>query len=132
MSQTRVKMKKEAEAAGMDVDSAVSSNTDLLVCGEDVISKGSNNKFKDAVKHGVEYVDEDEYRKRLTGKKSTNKSTTTKSTTSKSTKSKTKSPIEIALGALTVSMLKGKCDSLVFPTSLLPKGCFIKSLVALT
>jgi len=132
MSQTRVKMKKEAEAAGMDVDSAVSSNTDLLVCGEDVISKGANNKFKDAVKHGVEYVDEAEYRKRLTGKKSTKKSTTAKSTTSTSTKSKTKSPIEIALGALTVSMLKEKCDSMgVSYKSSVKKSTLIKSLVSL-
>ena len=130
MSQTRAKMKKEAEAAGMDVDSAVSANTDLLVCGEDVISKGTNSKFKDAVKHSVEYVDETEYRKRLTEKKSTKKSTTTKTTTSKSTKSKTKSPIEIALGALTVSMLKGKCDSLgVSYKSSTKKATLIKSLV---
>ena len=135
MSQTRAKMKKEAEAAGMDVDGAVSSNTDLLVCGEGVISKGSNNKFKDAVKHGVEYVDEAEYRKRLTGKKSAKKSSTKKtktSTKSKSTKSKTKSPIEIALGALTVSMLKEKCDSLgVSYKSSTKKATLIKSLVGL-
>lgn len=131
MSQTRAKMKKEAEAAGIDVDSAVSANTDLLVCGTGVISKGTNGKFKDAVKHGVDYIDEDEYRKRLTGKKSTKKSTA-KSKPSKSAKSKTTSPIEIALGALTVSMLKGKCHSLgVSYKSSTKKTALIKSLVSL-
>ena len=130
MSQTRAKMKKEAEAAGIDVDTAVSANTDLLVCGSGVISKGTNSKFKDAVKYSVDYVDETEYRKRLTGQKSKKKPTS--STTTRSTTRKTKSPIEIALGALTVSMLKGKCDSLgVSYKSSTKKSALIKALVVL-
>ena len=82
MSKTRKEMKSEAKAAGIDVDSAVTSNTDLLVCGIGVIAKASNGKFKDALKYGTEYVEEDEYRNRLKGQKpSTNPSKDTSAST---------------------------------------------------
>ena len=93
LSKTRAKMKAEAEAAGIDVDTAISGNTDILVCGPQVAHNATNSKHKKAKKLGVEILEESAYRLRLTGKAPAKKKTedTTKvSNKNKSEKTKTK------------------------------------------
>lgn len=68
MSQSRVMMKAEAEAAGADVVSAISAAVDFLVCGDQIAHNATNSKYKAARKLDIETIDEAEYRERLEGK----------------------------------------------------------------
>ena len=65
LSKTRAKMQAEAESAGIDVCAAVSSKTDLLICGVQIVYNATNTKYKKAKEFGVEIIEEVEYRKRL-------------------------------------------------------------------
>ena len=65
MSQSRTKMKKEAEEAGAKVLSDVSSKVDLLVCGAQIVHKATNAKYKKAKKLDIEIIEEEEYRQRF-------------------------------------------------------------------
>ena len=124
MSKTRKEMKAEAKAAGIDVDSAVTSNTDLLVCGIGVIAKASNGKFKDALKHGTEYVEEDEYRNRLQGQKSTSKGSP------KDTSASTNQNLIAVLNTLTVRALKKLASTLEIDISSSARKASIVSTVS--
>ena len=68
MSTVRTKMKKEAEAAGADVVSAMSAEVDFLVYGKQVAHNATNAKYREAKALGIETINEAEYRKRLGGK----------------------------------------------------------------
>ena len=65
MSQSRTKMKKEAEEAGAKVLSDVSSKVDLLVCGAQIVHNATNAKYNKAKKLDIEIIEEEEYRQRF-------------------------------------------------------------------
>ena len=60
MSTVRAKMKKEAEAAGAAVVSAVSGEIDFLVYGKQVAHNATNAKYREAKALGIE-LNEDAY-----------------------------------------------------------------------
>lgn len=61
LSRPREEYKKLLESVGGKLVSAVSSKTDLLVCNE----TSSSSKYKDAMKHNVKIVNEDEFSSKL-------------------------------------------------------------------
>jgi len=69
MSKTRDEMTEEAEKSGADVVSAISGEVDYLICGDQIAHNASNAKYKQAIKLGIETLEEDEYRKLLKKKK---------------------------------------------------------------
>ncbi|MEC9071079.1 MAG: BRCT domain-containing protein [Myxococcota bacterium] len=60
-SGTRDEVKARATALGADVDTAVSSRTDYLVCGEDVAHNSKHTKVLAAKEHGVTIVSESQW-----------------------------------------------------------------------
>ena len=65
MSQPRDEMTEEAEKAGADVVSSISGEVDYLVCGDQIAHNATNAKYKQAIKLGIETLEEDEYRRLL-------------------------------------------------------------------
>ena len=57
LSRPREEYKKILDTVGAKLVSAVSSKTDLLVCNE----ASSSSKYKDAIKHNVKIVNEEEF-----------------------------------------------------------------------
>ena len=60
-SGTRDEVKARASALGADVDTAVSSRTDFLVCGADVAHNSKHTKVLAAQEHGVTIIDETQW-----------------------------------------------------------------------
>lgn len=54
-------LKAQATALGADVDTSVSSNTDILVHGVQTAHNSKSSKIRSAEKHGVTIMDEDAY-----------------------------------------------------------------------
>ena len=61
MSQSRVKLEKQAKSLGVLVGKSVGSKTDFLIIGENV----GQSKIKAAKTHEVEILTEAEYLKKL-------------------------------------------------------------------
>ena len=61
----RDEMEAQAAALGADVDSAVSGNTDLLVCGMQVAHNSKSTKVRKAQELGIEILDEKAYLNRI-------------------------------------------------------------------
>ena len=57
----RDEMKEQAKNMGAIIQSSVSSNTDILVCGANVAHNSKSTKLKAAQKHGAQILDEDAY-----------------------------------------------------------------------
>ena len=57
----RDEMKEQAKNMGAIIQSSVSSNTDILVCGANVAHNSKSTKLKAAQKHDAQILDEDAY-----------------------------------------------------------------------
>lgn len=66
-SGTRDEVKARAAAAGVDVDTGVSSRTDYLVCGADVAHNSKHTKVLAAQEHGVTILNETQWNDMLEG-----------------------------------------------------------------